>query len=90
MLRASSSADQNGRKARVVLESPSNQAIKACVEAGLAIRLIDRGAVSDAMRLLDDLPDIAEHEIVFLRSPASKTDEAVSLLAQAMQKHFRV
>ncbi|KPY08361.1 LysR family transcriptional regulator [Pseudomonas coronafaciens pv. oryzae] len=88
--RASSPADQNGRKARVVLESPSNQAIKACVEAGLAISLIDRGAVSDAMRLLDDLLDIAEHEIVFLRSPASKTDEAVSLLAQAMQKHFRV
>ncbi|MCF5715025.1 LysR family transcriptional regulator [Pseudomonas coronafaciens pv. coronafaciens] len=52
----------------MVLESPSNQAIKACVEAGLAISLIDRGAVSDAMRLLDDLPDIAEHEIVFLRS----------------------
>ncbi|KAA8718565.1 LysR family transcriptional regulator [Pseudomonas cannabina] len=81
---------QDGRKTRVVLESPSNQAVKACVEAGLAISLIDRSGVTDAMQILSDLPEIAEHEIVFLRAPASQTDEAVSLLAQAMQKHFRV
>ncbi|KPW35129.1 transcriptional regulator, LysR family [Pseudomonas syringae] len=80
----------NGRKTRVVLESPSNQAIKACVEAGLAVSLIDRSGVTEAMQILNDLPEIAEHEIVFLRSPASQTDEAVSLLAQAMQKYFRV
>ncbi|RMP08081.1 hypothetical protein ALQ30_200248 [Pseudomonas syringae pv. persicae] len=42
------------------------------------------------MQILNDLPEIAEHEIVFMRSPASQTDEAVSLLAQAMQKYFRV
>ncbi|KPX39776.1 Transcriptional regulator, LysR family [Pseudomonas syringae pv. helianthi] len=80
----------NGRKTRVVLESPSNQAIKACVEAGLAISLIDRSGVTEAMQILDDLPEIPEHEIVFLRSPSSQTDEAVSLLAQALQKYFRV
>ncbi|WP_024647621.1 LysR family transcriptional regulator [Pseudomonas syringae] len=81
---------QAGRKTRVVLESPSNQAVKACVEAGLAISLIDRSGVTDAMQILNYLPEIAEHEIVFLRSPASQADEAVSLLAQAMQKHFRI
>ncbi|KAA8692888.1 Transcriptional regulator, LysR family [Pseudomonas caricapapayae] len=80
----------NSRKTRVVLESPSNQAIKACVEAGLAISLIDRSGVTEAMQILDDLPEIPEHEIVFLRSPSSQTDEAVSLLAQALQKYFRV
>ncbi|WP_046269845.1 LysR family transcriptional regulator [Pseudomonas syringae] len=84
------SLKDNGRKVRVVLESPSNQAIKACVEAGLAISLIDRSGVTDAMQILDDLPEIPEHEIVFLRSPSSQHDEAVSLLAQALQKYFRV
>ena len=84
------SLKDNGRTVRVVLESPSNQAIKACVEAGLAISLIDRSGVTDAMQILDDLPEIAEHEIVFLRSPSSQNDEAVSLLAQALQKYFRV
>ncbi|MCI3946467.1 transcriptional regulator, LysR family [Pseudomonas syringae] len=84
------SLKNDGRKTRVVLESPSSQAIKACVEAGLAISLIDRSGVTDAMQILNDLPEIAEHEIVFLRAPASQPDEAVSLLAQAMQKYFRV
>ncbi|WXF88876.1 LysR family transcriptional regulator [Pseudomonas syringae pv. atrofaciens] len=84
------SLKDNGRKVRVVLESPSNQAIKACVEAGLAISLIDRSGVTDAMQILDELPEIPEHEIVFLRSPSSQNDEAVSLLAQALQKYFRV
>ncbi|GBH18883.1 DNA-binding transcriptional regulator [Pseudomonas syringae pv. actinidiae] len=84
------SLKHSGRKTRVVLESPSNQAIKACVEAGLAISLIDRSGVTEAMQILNDLPEIAEHEIVFLRSTASQTDEAVCVLAQAMQKYFRV
>ncbi|KPW66202.1 MULTISPECIES: LysR family transcriptional regulator [Pseudomonas syringae group] len=84
------SLKDNGRKIRVVLESPSNQAIKACVEAGLAISLIDRSGVTEAMQILDDLPEIPEHEIVFLRSPSSQNDEAVSLLAQALQKYFRL
>ncbi|AVB14115.1 MULTISPECIES: LysR family transcriptional regulator [Pseudomonas syringae group] len=84
------SLKDNGRKIRVVLESPSNQAIKACVEAGLAISLIDRSGVTEAMQILDDLPEIPEHEIVFLRSLSSHNDEAVSLLAQALQKYFRL
>ncbi|MDP9782150.1 LysR family transcriptional regulator [Pseudomonas fluorescens] len=81
---------QSGRRTRVVLESPSNQAVKACVEAGLAISLIDRARVTDAMRILEDLPAIAEHEVVFMRSRASHEDEAVSLLSRAMQQYFRL
>ncbi|SDA46277.1 DNA-binding transcriptional regulator, LysR family [Pseudomonas sp. NFACC15-1] len=81
---------QSGRKTRIVLESPSNQAVKACVEAGLAISLIDRGRVTDAMRILEGLPVIAEHEVVFMRAQASRNDEAVSLLARAMQQYFRL
>lgn len=80
----------SGRRSRVVLESPSNQAIKACVEAGLAISLIDRAMVTDNMQILDGLPVIPEHEVVFLRSSSSHDDEAVNLLAQAMQQHFRL
>ncbi|WP_431081469.1 LysR family transcriptional regulator [Pseudomonas thivervalensis] len=81
---------QSGRRTRIVLESPSNQAVKACVEAGLAISLIDRARVTDAMQILEDLPVIAEHEVVFMRSQASQGDEAVSLLSLAMQQHFRL
>ncbi|ALI09713.1 MULTISPECIES: LysR family transcriptional regulator [Pseudomonas] len=81
---------QSGRKTRIVLESPSNQAVKACVEAGLAISLIDRGRVTAAMRILEGLPVIAEHEVVFMRAQASRGDEAVSLLARAMQQYFRL
>lgn len=84
------SLKQSGRRSRVVLESPSNQAIKACVEAGLAISLIDRAMVTDNMQILDGLPDIPEHEVVFMRSASSQGDEAVNVLAQAMQHYFRL
>ncbi|MGE8148784.1 LysR family transcriptional regulator [Pseudomonas frederiksbergensis] len=84
------SLKQSGRRSRVVLESPSNQAIKACVEAGLAVSLIDRAFVTANMQILDGLPVIPEHEIVFMRSLSSQDDEAVNLLAQAMQQHFRL
>ncbi|WP_434610479.1 LysR family transcriptional regulator [Pseudomonas sp. R1-7] len=81
---------QTGRRVRIVLESPSNQAVKACVEAGLAISLIDRGRVTKNMRILSDLPVIPDHEVVFMRSEASYTEEAIDLLGEAMQQRFRL
>jgi DNA-binding transcriptional LysR family regulator len=81
---------QCARKSRIVLESPSTQAVKACVEAGLAISLIDRARVTDKMRILDDLPRVPEHEVVFIRAQASHADEAVNLLSRAMQQYFRL
>ena len=81
---------QSGRRVRIVLESPSNQAVKACVEAGLAISLIDRGRVTKDMRILSDLPVIPDHEVVFMRSEASYTEEAINLLGEAMQQRFRL
>ncbi|WP_341958633.1 LysR family transcriptional regulator [Pseudomonas sp. RC10] len=80
----------SGRHSRIVLESPSNQAVKACVEAGLAVSLIDRGKVTEHMQILDGLPVIPDHDIVFVRSAASRGDEAVDLLARAMQQSFRL
>jgi DNA-binding transcriptional LysR family regulator len=80
----------SGRRSRIILESHSNQAVKACVEAGLAISVIDRVKVTERMRILEGLPVIPDHDIVFLRSPASRGDEAVELLARAMQKSFRM
>jgi len=80
----------SGYRLRVVLESPSNQAVKACVEAGLAISLIDRARVTEHMRILDGLPVIADHAVVFMRSQASRGNEAVDLLGQAMQQRFRL
>jgi DNA-binding transcriptional LysR family regulator len=80
----------SGRRSRIVLESHSNQAVKACVEAGLAVSLIDRGKVTDRMQILDGLPVIPDHEIVFVRNAASRGDEAVDLLAHAMRQSFRL
>lgn len=79
-----------GRHVRMVLESHSNQAVKACVEAGLAISLIDRSKVTERMQILDGMPLVADHDIVFMRSAASAGDEAVTLLAEAMQQRFRL
>ena len=81
---------QCARKSRIVLESPSTQAVKACVEAGLAISLIDRARVTDKMQILDELPRVPEHEVVFMRAQASHADEAVNLLSRAMQQYFRL
>ena len=80
----------SGRRSRIILESHSNQAVKACVEAGLAISVIDRVKVTERMRILEGLPAIPDHDIVFMRSPSSRGDEAVELLARAMQKSFRM
>ena len=80
----------SGRRLRIVLESPSNQAIKACVEAGLAISLIDRARVTENMRILDGLPVIADHKVVFMRSETSYAEEAIDLLGEAMQQRFRL
>lgn len=82
--------NQCARKSRIVLESPSTQAVKACVEAGLAISLIDRARVTDKMQILDDLPRVPEHEVVFIRAQASHANEAVNLLSRAMQQYFRL
>jgi len=81
---------QCGRKVRIVLESPSNQAVKACVEGGLAISLIDRGRVTKNMRIISELPMIPDHEVVFMRSAGCDADDAVDLLGQAMQQRFRL
>lgn len=80
----------SGRRSRIVLESHSNQAVKACVEAGLAISVIDRAKVTGRMQILEGLPAIPDHDILFVRSPASGGDAAVTLLARAMRQSFRL
>ncbi|MEM6159206.1 LysR family transcriptional regulator [Erwinia sp. P6884] len=80
----------SGRRSRIVLESHSSQAVKACVEAGLAVSLIDRAKVSGRMQIIEGMPVISDHSIIFIRSAASHGDEAVELLARAMQQTFRL
>jgi DNA-binding transcriptional LysR family regulator len=84
------SLKRNGRRWRVVLDSPSTQAVCACVEAGLAVALMDREAVTGAMTVLEGMPEIAEHEVVLVRSGATAGDEAIDLLAQSLHQHFRL
>jgi DNA-binding transcriptional LysR family regulator len=84
------SLKRNGRRWRVVLDSPSTQAVRACVEAGLAVALMDREAVTGAMTVLEGMPEIAEYEVVLVRSGAAAGDEAIDLLAQSLHQYFRL
>ncbi|MFB4393150.1 MULTISPECIES: LysR family transcriptional regulator [unclassified Pseudomonas] len=82
--------DQAGRAWRVVLSSPSSQAVEACVEAGLGVSLIDRSRITAGMRILDELPSIAAHEVVLLRARAALEDPAANLLSSILRKHLRL
>lgn len=84
------SLKRSGRRWRIVIDTPSSQAVQACVEAGLAVSLIDRVRVTTHMQILQGLPSIPRHEVVFVRSASSAGDEAVDLLAEAMHRHFRL
>lgn len=79
----------SGRRSRIVLESHSSKAVRACVEAGLAVSLMDRGKVSGRMQILENMPAIPDHNIVFIRSAASCEDQAVDLLSKALCQLFR-
>lgn len=80
----------SGRRSRIVLESHSSMAVQACVEAGLAVSLMDRGKVSGRMLILENMPTVPDHNIVFIRSAASYEDEAVDLLSKAFHQSFRL
>jgi len=84
------SLKDSGRRTRVVLESPSNQAVKACVEAGLAISLIDRARVTEQMQILEGFPVIPDHDVVFMHGASSEGDEAVKLLGDTLRQLFRL
>ncbi|CAI8976140.1 LysR family transcriptional regulator [Pseudomonas sp. IT-347P] len=79
-----------GRTWRVVLDSPSTQAVRACVEAGLGIGLIDREAITAQMQVLEDFPPVGEHEVVLARAVSTPNDEAIELLTQSLHRHFRL
>ncbi|QEI09287.1 LysR family transcriptional regulator [Pigmentiphaga aceris] len=79
---------QSGRAWRVVLSSPSSQAVETCVEAGMAISMVDRSRVSPLMRVLEDLPAAPPHEVVLLRAPDAHTDPITDLLSAAIRQHF--
>lgn len=81
---------QAGRAWRVVLSSASSQAVKACVEAGLAVSLIDRSRMTGRMRILENLPVVPTYEVILLRAPASQSSPAVDLLCDEIQGHFRL
>lgn len=79
-----------GRRSRIVLESHSSQAVRECVEAGLAVSLIDRGKVTSMMQILEGMPVVPDHNILFIRSAASYEDKATELLAQTLLQTFRL
>lgn len=79
--------ESSSRRWRVVLESASSQVVKACVESGLAVTLLDRARATSRMRILANLPEVADHEIVLL---ASQRGAPVAQLEQALLQHFRL
>lgn len=80
----------SGRRWRLVLESPSSQAVRACVETGMAITLMDRARVTERMVILEGLPAIAQHEIVFIKSSRGGPDDLLQLLGQIIGQRFRL
>jgi DNA-binding transcriptional LysR family regulator len=82
--------ERAGRKWRVVLDSASSQVIKACVESGLAVTLLDRARVSNDMSVLDTLPRIGDHEVVLMRDGAGRGSEAIDVLIAAIKANFRL
>jgi len=77
-----------GRKWRVVLSSPSSQAVEACVESGLAVSMVDRSRVTARMRVLEHLPTPPAHEVLLLRSASAQDDPAAQLLDKTIRQHF--
>jgi len=84
------SLDRTGHAWRVVLASPSSQAIETCVEVGLGISVVDRSRVTTRMRVLTGLPAIAPHEVVLLSAPSAAQMPAATMLAGALERHFRI
>lgn len=80
----------HGLRWRVVLDSPSSQAIKACVEGGLAISLIDQARLTAGMQRVDGLPAVEDYEVVLARAPAMAGNEAVDVLEQVIGRYFRL
>lgn len=78
-----------GRHWRVVVSSPSASVVAAAVEAGLAVTLLDRARVTAAMRILDELPSVAPHEVQLLRSAAAAGQSAVAMLESVIGEYFR-
>lgn len=81
---------QAGRAWRVVLDSASGQAVRACVEAGLGVTLVDRAKLGSRLRMLDGLPAIDDHEVVLMWPAHAAANEAVEVLAEAIQQNFRL
>ena len=86
MLAALTSA---GRPWRVLLASPSAGAVETCVEAGLALSVVDRSRVTPAMQIVEALPPIGGHEAVVLAHP-SDGDDAVGAIGSVLAQHFRL
>lgn len=79
-----------GRRWRIVLDSASSQAIKACVESGLGVTLVDRARVSQRMKVLSDLPTVGDHEVVLMHARGGQVHEAIDLLSRTILENFRL
>ncbi|HET8729339.1 MAG TPA: LysR family transcriptional regulator [Alphaproteobacteria bacterium] len=79
-----------GRRWRTVLTSQSSAAVEACVEAGLALSVIDRSRVTSAMAVLgsaDGLPDLAPHDVTLVRAHEAGIGVA-DVLARQLSRSF--
>lgn len=78
-----------GRPWRVILSSPSASVVASCVEAGLAVTLLDRARLSGAMRILEVLPPVAPYEVQLLRSLAADGEPATTMLEKVIGEYFQ-
>ncbi|MCY1406313.1 hypothetical protein D9M71_215750 [compost metagenome] len=83
--------DEKGIAWRAILDTPSGNAVKACVEAGIGVSVVDRSRITSKMKILEHLPRIPDHEIVILQATREReAPEAMAVLAEAIRQRFRI
>jgi DNA-binding transcriptional LysR family regulator len=89
---AAAALEAMGRPYRIALSSPSISAIRAAVQAGLAVAPVPRSSASPEHRFLnagDGLPDLPGLTTVLLRShqPAGPADSLAEHIKRAFARH---
>lgn len=81
-----------GRTWRAMLISPSAVAVESCIEAGLALGVVDRSRVTPAMSILgpaEGLPALPAHELVLV-CDRETGNPGVQGLARMLRENFRL
>ncbi len=77
---------------RPVLDTPSGAAVKACVESGIGVSVIDRARLTTGMSIVHELPTLPIHHICLLNIPRARMADraAIELLTASIRQKFKL